>query len=222
MSYITRTVEEINRYLFCSWEEARCNPAAEESGLELSAEELKRPDKYGQAFDFKDTDERNLDADFWVRDWDLELDEDGGPPRLKRAPAALNMISDAWTKIALGDDEYRSYLLGTQEMPQQGSELNLEFSSLVAILLTSWVVQLLLPLMLVQLVYEKEENLRIMMKMHGLGGGAYWLVHYFYYFSIYAAYIIVFIVCGTIADFVIFTKNSYGTSNPDLWRWGWW
>ena len=28
------------------------------------------------------------------------------------------------------------------------------------------------------LVYEKEKRLRMMMKMHGLGNGAYWLVTY--------------------------------------------
>jgi hypothetical protein len=38
------------------------------------------------------------------------------------------------------------------------------------------VVQLLLPTFLQQLVYEKEKRLRIMMKMHGLGDGAYWCV----------------------------------------------
>ena len=29
-----------------------------------------------------------------------------------------------------------------------------------------------------QLVYEKEKRLRMMMKMHGLGDGAYWLITY--------------------------------------------
>jgi hypothetical protein len=30
----------------------------------------------------------------------------------------------------------------------------------------------------VQLVYEKEKGLRMMMRMHSLGDGAYWLVMY--------------------------------------------
>ena len=35
-----------------------------------------------------------------------------------------------------------------------------------------------LPTFLQQLVYEKEKRLRMMMKMHGLGDGAYWLITY--------------------------------------------
>ncbi len=35
-----------------------------------------------------------------------------------------------------------------------------------------------LPRSLQQLVYEKEKRLRMMMKMHGLGDGAYWLITY--------------------------------------------
>lgn len=210
IEWLSRSVEEINRFLFCSWEEARCNATAEELGIDFSESDFNRPDRFGQAFNFKGSNEQTLDAEFWLRDWDLENDEDGGPPRLKRAPAVMNMISDAWMKFALGDDDYRSFLLGTQELPKPGSKLNLQFSSLVAILLVTWVVQLLMPMMLVQLVYEKEENLRIMMKMHGLGDAAYWLVNYSYYLSIYVLYILMFILFGTLADFVIFTSNNYG------------
>lgn len=35
----------------------------------------------------------------------------------------------------------------------------------------TWVVQMLMPTFLQQLVYEKEKRLRMMMKMHGLGDG---------------------------------------------------
>lgn len=209
VEWLSRSVEDINRFLFCTWEEARCNATSEELGIPFSESDFRRPDEFGQAMNFKGTNQRKLDAEFWSRDWDLEQDESDGPPRLRRAPAVVNMISDAWLKFALNDN-YRSYLLGTQEVPQNGSELNLQFSSLVAILLTTWVVQLMLPLMLVQLVYEKEENLRIMMKMHGLGDAAYWLVNYTYYLTIYVLYIFVFIAFGSLADFVIFTSNSYG------------
>lgn len=39
------------------------------------------------------------------------------------------------------------------------------------------VVQMLFPIFLLQLTYEKERRLRMMMKMHGLGDTAYWCVH---------------------------------------------
>ena len=38
--------------------------------------------------------------------------------------------------------------------------------------------RMLHPHSLQVLVYEKEKRLRMMMKMHGLGNGAYWLVTY--------------------------------------------
>ena len=40
---------------------------------------------------------------------------------------------------------------------------------------------MLMPSLLQQLVYEKEKRLRMMMKMHGLGDGAYWFVTYIWY-----------------------------------------
>ncbi|CAL5444800.1 unnamed protein product [Camellia sinensis] len=42
--------------------------------------------------------------------------------------------------------------------------------------------------MLTSLVYEKQENLRIMMKMHGLGDGPYWTICYIYFLVISLAY----------------------------------
>ena len=59
---------------------------------------------------------------------------------------------------------------------QDGSRLSLDFSSLLGPLFFSWLLQLLLPMMLNNLVYEKEKRLRTIMKMHGLGDAAYWAI----------------------------------------------
>ena len=59
---------------------------------------------------------------------------------------------------------------------QGGSRLSLDFSSLLGPLFFSWLLQLLLPMMLNNLVYEKEKRLRTIMKMHGLGDAAYWAI----------------------------------------------
>jgi len=48
------------------------------------------------------------------------------------------------------------------------------------------------------LVYEKEKNLRMMMRMHGLGDGAYWLISYAYFMAVSAVYIGFFVVFGSI------------------------
>lgn len=81
-------------------------------------------------------------------------------------------------------------------MPKAASKLRLDFSSLLGPLFYCWVVQLLLPTMLQQLVYEKEKRLRMMMKMHGLGDVAYWVVTYLWFLLLYIVYIAIFIIVG--------------------------
>lgn len=54
----------------------------------------------------------------------------------------------------------------------------------------AWLCQLLLPIMLVAIVYEKQFGLRIMMKMHGLGEAAYFTVQYLWFLALYCAYIV--------------------------------
>jgi hypothetical protein len=47
-------------------------------------------------------------------------------------------------------------------------------------------------------VYEKQQKLKIMMKMHGLKDVPYWLISYGYFFALSAVYIILFIVFGSL------------------------
>ena len=49
-------------------------------------------------------------------------------------------------------------LLGVQEAPKASSSITLDFSSLLGPLFFTWVVQMLLPIFLMQLVYEKEKR----------------------------------------------------------------
>ena len=65
-------------------------------------------------------------------------------------------------------------------------------------------------------VYEKEKRLRMMMKMHGLGDTAYWLVTYAWYLILYCLYIIVFIIFGSAIRLKIFTMTNYGAAVPGL------
>lgn len=61
-----------------------------------------------------------------------------------------------------------------------------------------------------QLVYEKERRLRMMMKMHGLGDAAYWLVMYSWFLLLYIAYMAIFVAFGSIVGLNMFRRNSYG------------
>jgi hypothetical protein len=58
------------------------------------------------------------------------------------------------------------------EMPKNATSLNLDISVFIGTLFFLWLVSLPLPFSLVQLVYEKEKRLRMMMRMHGLSNGA--------------------------------------------------
>jgi hypothetical protein len=63
---------------------------------------------------------------------------------------------------------------------------------------------------LVQLVYEKEKGLRMMMRMHGLGDGAYWLVMYSWFLLLYVVYMVLFVLVGSLMGLSMLRKNSYG------------
>ncbi|KAK7292226.1 hypothetical protein RIF29_08002 [Crotalaria pallida] len=62
---------------------------------------------------------------------------------------------------------------------------------------------------LASLVYEKEQKLRIMMKMHGLGDGPYWMISYAYFLTISVVYMLFFVIFGSLLGLKFFTSNDY-------------
>eukprot|EP00256_Glycine_max_P047233 XP_006600692.1 ABC transporter A family member 7 isoform X2 [Glycine max] len=62
---------------------------------------------------------------------------------------------------------------------------------------------------LTSLVYEKQQKLRIMMKMHGLGDGPYWMISYGYFLAISVIYMLCFVIFGSLLGLKIFTINDY-------------
>ncbi|KAF3781963.1 ABC transporter A family member 3 [Nymphaea thermarum] len=68
----------------------------------------------------------------------------------------------------------------------------------------------MISVILMSLVYEKQQKLRIMMKMHGLGDGPYWLISYCYYLFLSTIYVILFAVSGCLIGLKIFQLNNYG------------
>jgi hypothetical protein len=59
-------------------------------------------------------------------------------------------------------------------------------------------ISFFLQVILTYLVYEKQQRLRLMMKMHGLKDAPYWLVSYAYFLALSAAYMMFFIIFGSI------------------------
>jgi hypothetical protein len=47
-------------------------------------------------------------------------------------------------------------------------------------------------------VYEKQQKLKIMMKMHGLKDGPYWLISYSYFLALSVVYMLFFVIFGSL------------------------
>lgn len=67
------------------------------------------------------------------------------------------MATNAFLRWALGAN-VTATLTAVMEMPKPGSKLTLDFSSLLGPLFFCWLLELLLPVMVVQLVTEKERR----------------------------------------------------------------
>ncbi|AES91236.2 ABC transporter A family protein [Medicago truncatula] len=79
----------------------------------------------------------------------------------------------------------------------------------MGVLFFTWVVLQLFPVILTSLVYEKQQKLRIMMKMHGLGDGPYWLITYGYFLALSAIYMLCFVMFGSSLGLKFFSSNDY-------------
>ncbi|KAI8032084.1 ABC transporter A family member 6 [Camellia lanceoleosa] len=73
----------------------------------------------------------------------------------------------------------------------------------------SWLQFGFKSVILTSLVYEKQQKLRIMMKMHGLGDDPYWMITYAYFLVIYLAYMLCFVLFGSVIGLKFFTLNDY-------------
>ncbi|KAK1298427.1 ABC transporter A family member 7 [Acorus calamus] len=148
------------------------------------------------AYDFLTTNENGLNMIIW-HNATYKNDTGNVPTALVRVPRSLNMVSNAYLQFLKGTN-VKMQLEYVKEMPQPGKKLSLDFASLLGALFYTFVIGLLFPVILTYLVYEKEEKLKIMMKMHGLGDGPYWIISYAYFFSISVIYIFLFVVFGSV------------------------
>eukprot|EP00197_Chlamydomonas_leiostraca_P015638 CAMPEP_0202869032 /NCGR_PEP_ID=MMETSP1391-20130828/11649_1 /ASSEMBLY_ACC=CAM_ASM_000867 /TAXON_ID=1034604 /ORGANISM="Chlamydomonas leiostraca, Strain SAG 11-49" /LENGTH=840 /DNA_ID=CAMNT_0049549279 /DNA_START=91 /DNA_END=2610 /DNA_ORIENTATION=+ len=185
--------------LYCGYYQARCN-----------INDLIN-NEFMSAFDFQDSGASKLSVDLYINQ---TINQGGGgqPGRNMRIPATMSAAVASWWKLVTGASSDQSPLdvLGVMSMPKEASELRLDFSSLLGPLFYSWVVQLLLPTFLQQLVYEKEKRLRTMMKMHGLGDVAYWTVTYLWFLLLYIVYIAIFIIFGAAINLKMFRRTNLG------------
>ncbi|XP_050379018.1 ABC transporter A family member 7-like isoform X3 [Argentina anserina] len=159
------------------------------------------------AYDFSNSNENNFNVSIWYNST-FKNDTGNGPISLLRLPRSVNLVSNAYLQFLLG---YGTNILleFIKEMPKPETSLRLDFSSLIGTLFYTWVILQLFPVVLTSLVYEKEQKLRIMMKMHGLGDGPYWMISYMYFLVVSSVYMLCFVIFGSLIGLKFFTLNDY-------------
>ncbi|CAO2188698.1 unnamed protein product [Urochloa humidicola] len=167
----------------------------------------RRSNEFLAGYDFLDTSSRRLHVYVW---YNSSFSRDNGHHTMTvlRVARLVNMASTAYLKLFRGQNvEMRLEYL--KEMPKAAVPMRLDLTTLLDALFFTWTVQLLLPVMLTYLVYEKEQRLRLMMKMHGLKDAPYWLISYTYFLSLSTAYMMFFMISGSVIGLDIFRLNSY-------------
>ena len=79
-----------------------------------------------------------------------------------------------------------------------------------------WLLQMFLPVYLTQLVDEREQRIRLMMKLQGLQDRAYWIITYVWFLTLYVAFAVMLMIFGrpilaaAQAELPFFTMNDLG------------
>mmetsp|Transcript_33634 Transcript_33634/g.74460 ORF Transcript_33634/g.74460 Transcript_33634/m.74460 type:complete len:1035 (+) Transcript_33634:121-3225(+) len=190
------TLEDMNYLIYCGFRDARCN----------STSVIR---SYAAAWDFNELAAASHFNTTVL--YNLTLPVSRNTARNYRLPAMVNDAVRGWSSYFLrAGKEISTELLGLMSFPKPKTDAHFDLSSLLGPLFYTWVVQLLMPTFLQQLVYEKEKRLRMMMKMHGLGDPAYWLITYCWYMLLYIVYIAIFIIVGAGAGLKYFRKTNLG------------
>ncbi|XP_024973039.1 ABC transporter A family member 7-like isoform X1 [Cynara cardunculus var. scolymus] len=159
------------------------------------------------AYDLSNSNINNFNVTVWYNST-YKNDTGNGPSGLVRVPRSINLVSNAYLQLLVGPSTQMLFDF-VKETPKPETEIRLDFSSLLGPLFFTWVILQLFPIVLTALVYEKQQNLRIMMKMHGLGDGPYWMISYTYFLAISLVYMFCFVVFGSVVGLKFFTLNDY-------------
>ncbi|KAM0035611.1 putative ABC-type sulfate transporter [Helianthus debilis subsp. tardiflorus] len=158
-------------------------------------------------YDFLNSNIINYNVTVWYNST-YKNDTGNGPLGIVRVPCSINLVSNAFLQLLVGPSTQMLFDF-VKEMPKPETEIRLDFSSLLGPLFFTWVILQLFPIVLTGLVYEKQQNLRIMMKMHGLGDGPYWMISYAYFLATSLVYMFCFVVFGSAVGLKFFTLNDY-------------
>ncbi|KAG6555863.1 hypothetical protein Mapa_002504 [Marchantia paleacea] len=166
-----------------------------------------RHNDFVTAYDFGDTSADKLNVSVFYNAYGSSKANSVAPEYL-RVSRPMNLAAQAYLRFLTGAQAKLS-LWFVKEMPRAASELRLDLTVLLGPLFYMWVSALLFPVIMTTLVYEKQKNLRMMMKMHGLGDGAYWVITYAYFLVLSLVYFVFFVALGSAVGLKFFRLNSY-------------
>ncbi|KAL9685495.1 hypothetical protein QQ045_022945 [Rhodiola kirilowii] len=159
------------------------------------------------AYDISNSNRNNFDVTI---QYNLTFsDENDEGTTLVRVPRLVNMISNAYLQFLKGPGT-RMLFQFVKEMPMPAESFrDMDAINFSGSLFYTWAVLLLFPVVLGSLVYEKQQKLRIMMKMHGLGDGPYWMISYAYFLLLSSIYLSALVAFGSFMGLDFFKVNSY-------------
>ncbi|KAF8081609.1 hypothetical protein N665_0874s0003 [Sinapis alba] len=159
------------------------------------------------AYDLLDTNRNNFSVTIWYNST-YKFNIQDRRVKFVRVPRSVNLVSNAYLEFLQGPGTKMLFDF-VKEMPKQETRLQLDVASLIGPIFFTWAILLLFPVILTSLVYEKQQRLRIIMKMHGLGDGPYWMISYVYYLIISTLYIISLMIFGSAIGLKFFLFNDY-------------
>ncbi|RZC16975.1 ABC transporter A family member 7 isoform B [Glycine soja] len=158
-------------------------------------------------YDFLNSNGSIFNVSIWYNST-YKKDTGFNPIALARIPRSVNLVSNAYLQFLLGPGT-KMFFEFVKEMPKPETPIKLDLASLLGGVFFTWVILQLFPIPLTSLVYEKQQKLRIMMKMHGLDDGPYWMISYGYFLAISIVYMLCFVIFGSVIGLNFFTMNDY-------------
>ncbi|CAH2064992.1 unnamed protein product [Thlaspi arvense] len=159
------------------------------------------------AYDLLDTDMNNFNVTiFYNSTYKTKLLE--RRVKLVRVPRSVNLVSNAYLQYLKGPGTKMLFEF-IKEMPKPETRLRVDVASSIGPIFFTWVILLLFPVILNSMVYEKQQRLRIIMKMHGLGDGPYLVISYAYFLAISTLYVICLMIFGSVIGLNFFRLNNY-------------
>ncbi|KAG5524820.1 hypothetical protein RHGRI_031476 [Rhododendron griersonianum] len=159
------------------------------------------------AYDLLNSSDKKFNASVWYKS---SLNEgDPGPNSMMRVACSVNLVSNAYLEFLLGTN-FKILFEFVKEMPKHpDSPLADNLISMFSTVFFTWIVLQLIPVILTNLVYDKQENIQIMTKMHGLGDGPYWMISYIYFLAISLHYMLCFSASCSFLGLGSFTTHDY-------------